>query len=105
MGNPSTHLIATWHRQTFEDDRPDQVVPQLWFHHRTVGTVVADQLQGQRIGSDGRVHDVRCITFLSPHMPPHDNRFREPGQMRITLEAFEALAPIGQTERYAALFR
>ena len=60
---------------------------------------MADQLQGQYVGPGDQTYDMRCITFLAPRMDPHDNRFRDPGQLSITIHEYEALAPVGQMTR------
>ena len=87
MASPRTQLIATWNRPP--DGGP--IEAQLW-HRHPHGTLVAHQLQGEH----PRSHDIRCITFLAPHMHPHDNRFRVPGTMTISLDEYNRLGRPGQ---------
>ena len=104
IGSSESRVFATWHRLDDDDGTFIRVVPQLWIHRREIGTVVVDQLEGQHVAPDGQVHDVRCITFLAPHMTPHDNRFREPGVMHITLDEFERLADMNSHARYDEMY-
>ena len=83
LGSPSTTTIPTW-----DHSRPERPVsPRLWHRNPDRGTVVTSQMR--------RPHpqqmDVRCITYLTNYMNPHDNRFREAGVMTISAAEYARL--------------
>ena len=87
LASPSTLTLPTW-----DNSNPDRPIsPRLWHAHPVHGTVVTSQMQGEhRYG-----HDVRCITFLSTWMNPHDNRLREAGRLTISNEEYQRLGRPG----------
>ena len=87
LGSPSTETIPTWDHSRL--DRP--VSPRLWHRHPVHGTVVTSQMRK----AHPTQQDVRCITYLTNYMNPHDNRFREAGVHSISVAEYERLGRAG----------